>query len=275
MSGLLFVKWQPLKTFYRRRISRILPAYISYVAVVYSGSLLSVHQVQLTDFLATLTFLRTYLPSNPGIWESPLPIGHLWSLNVEEHSYLLLSALVLTQWPKRVLGASLITLGTLCIGIGFLYIKQPDAVSKFSELQTEVAASHLLISAGYRLFRDRTASWIAPWPPVLALAFGVACYSDYSPWWASRLLGPFLLAFAVNHLSEAASLLRVILMQPWLRQLGVWSFSIYLWQQPFYRFSETLPGGPLTALTLAFATALISYYLIEKPSRNWLNSNWR
>ena len=69
----------------------------------------------------------------------------------------------------------------------------------FAELQTEVAASHLLIAAGYRLWRDRVAHWIPPWLPLLALASGVVCYTELTPWWASRLMAPFLLAIAVNH----------------------------------------------------------------------------
>lgn len=275
MSGLLFVQAQPLRIFYRRRISRILPAFVVFVLAVYALSHLYLREMPVSELVATLLFLRTYFPTEPGIWASGVPIGHLWSLNVEEHSYLLMSLLVLLRWPRAWVGLGLVGLGTACIGIGFLYARMGDAAPRFAELQTEVAAAHLLIAAGYRLWRDRVAAWVPPWLPLLTLAAGVVCYTSLTPWWASRLLAPFLLAFTVNHLAESAQAFRALLTLPWLRAMGVWSFSIYLWQQPFYQFKHGFPGGPVVALAAAMAAGLASFYLLEQPCRNWLNRRWR
>jgi peptidoglycan/LPS O-acetylase OafA/YrhL len=53
--------------------------------------------------------------------------------------------------------------------------------------------------------------------------------------------------------------------------MGTWSFSLYLWQQPFYMLyrHEGLPA-PL-ALACALALGVSAFHLIENPARNWLN----
>jgi peptidoglycan/LPS O-acetylase OafA/YrhL len=53
--------------------------------------------------------------------------------------------------------------------------------------------------------------------------------------------------------------------------MGVWSFSLYLWQQPFYMLMhrEGLPA-PL-ALACALAVGVAAFCLVEHPARSWLN----
>ncbi|TIO37867.1 MAG: acyltransferase, partial [Mesorhizobium sp.] len=56
--------------------------------------------------------------------------------------------------------------------------------------------------------------------------------------------------------------------------LGLWSYSLYLWQQPFYKFVHDRDVAPIPMLAAVFACALASYYIVEKPTRGWLNRNW-
>ncbi len=272
MSYLLFENRQPLSQFYRRRFSRIYPAFLIFVLSMFVLAAHKDHNFSWIELASTLAFTRTYFPA-PGIWGTGMPIGHLWSLNVEEHSYLLMSLLTLVMSSRFREGVFLILTGCLCILIGFIYIKLGKLAPFWGSLGSEVAASHILIAAGYRLICDRLRNFVPPWAPLTSLLVSIAL-TQYSPlWWLPQLLSPFLLAFAVNHLSEATPLLRSILSWRPLRYFGIWSFSIYLWQQPFYANKNMASSSLLLILTMM--AALLSFYLIERPTREWLNRNWR
>ena len=274
MSGILFLQRQGLRKFYKRRISRIAPVFVMFVFVIYAFAFSQDLIFTWPEFVSTLTFLRTYFPATPGIWGTSIPIGHLWSLNIEEHSYIFMSTLILLRVLRGSEGWVLLVSGMACIAIGVIYVKLGARAPSWGSLGTEVAASHLLISAGYRLLCDRIRPWVPPWLPLITLAAAVLCYSKIVPWWSSSLMSPFLLAFTVNHLSETSQWFKSLLGTPVLRLLGIWSYSIYLWQQPFYNCKTVFPGGPSFALICAMVTALLSFYLLEKPCRFWLNKLW-
>ena len=91
---------------------------------------------------------------------------------------------------------------------------------------------------------------------------------------APIVLSPFLLAFAVNHLSETPRLFRSALAFWPLRLLGLLSYSIYLWQQPFFSHHYFGHNGNVASCAAALATGAVSFYLIENPIRTWLNKRW-
>ncbi|MCG6936848.1 MAG: acyltransferase, partial [Gammaproteobacteria bacterium] len=86
------------------------------------------------------------------------------------------------------------------------------------------------------------------------------------------------LAFTVNHLNLIPDVFKSALSFPPLRLLGIWSFSIYLWQQPLYYYGTKfhqafLFAGPVL-LAISIITGVISFYFIENPIRKYLNNNW-
>jgi peptidoglycan/LPS O-acetylase OafA/YrhL len=263
MSQILFENRTPLLVFYRRRISRILPAFFVYVVVIYSISTALGRSFSPTELISSLLFLRTYV--QPGIWESSVEIHHLWSLNVEEHSYILLAAVAAIPILRRRAPIVLIALALLTYVAIRLYMARGVTGS---ELRTECAATWLLLSAGYRQIAPRVQ--VPPWLPIAALVFGVACYHESAHWAARLLASPFLLAFAVNHIGDAYSWAVGCLRFSPLRYLGLWSYSLYLWQQPFYLNVGLKP----LAFGLAMLCGLASYYALENPARKWLNANW-
>jgi peptidoglycan/LPS O-acetylase OafA/YrhL len=274
MSELLYVRRVPLALFYRRRISRILPAFLLFVVIVYSWSYLSGNAHPWSDFFFTVTFLRSYLPSVPGLWEVNLPIGHLWSLNVEEHCYVIMSGLTLIAVLRGREALALIGGGFLTLIIHCVYVAVPRIAPHNYGIHTEVVASNILYSAGYCLIRHRAVQWVRPWMPVVSFILAVACYWHPVPTWTWYLITPLLLAFTVNHLSEAPRLVRRVLSVRGLRLFGIWSYSLYLWQQPFATYQKMMIGGAAGALVAAVLVALLSYYFLEKPVRVWLNSRW-
>jgi len=56
---------------------------------------------------------------------------------------------------------------------------------------------------------------------------------------------------------------------PW-----IWSFSIYLWQQPFYMYNWEISGPGFVGLFLAIICGTLSFYLYESPVRSLINKRW-
>jgi peptidoglycan/LPS O-acetylase OafA/YrhL len=270
MAKLLYVKRTPLKIFYERRITRIVPVFLLYLVTMYWLAFLIGKRVDVLEMVSTLTFFRTYYPLVPNIWENfTVPSGHLWSLNVEEHCYIFMSLLTLIAFLRKREGIALIWVGIMSIMMTSIYSSNPATAPFNFEIRTECAASFLVISAGYSLIKAEYNLLVSPVVPVISLILAVCCYFKWFPSWGVANLAPFLLSFTANHLSEAhEGMIRLLCWLP-LRLLGHWSYSIYLWQQPFYlRKSSMYPGAPLV---LAIAVGAASFYLFENPTRQWLN----
>jgi peptidoglycan/LPS O-acetylase OafA/YrhL len=266
MSRILFEERMPIGLFYRRRISRIIPAFLLFVIPVVLVFNLSGRHTSWSELVALLTFTRTYWPQ-PGIWHSAAPVQHLWSLNVEEHCYVVLAALASIAAFARGKRVAII-LGCLSAGTLFavaLHLRLSNDPSADYLLNTECASTGLLASAAYgRVSQTNT---VPPWAGPLALVCAFICYLSIAPWWARVAIAPFFLAFSVHKVGW----LRRPLETPWLAFLGLISYSVYLWQQPFYKFPLPYRAGLPCTLVLAAC----SFYLFESPTRRWLNAHWK
>lgn len=289
MSNILFIKHIPLSTFYKRRISRIFPVFILYIAVIYSSAYLFSLSSEYSNTIYTLFFLRTYLPPSPDIWHAELAIGHLWSLNVEEHCYLFLSLITLIGILKNKEALFLTLVGLSTIALHVFYALNSHIAPNYYFLRTEIAASHLLLSAAYFLIKSKFNLHVNQFIPVVTFIAAVCCYvpslstNGYGAW----LLSPFLLAFTVNHLDDLPNYIKNVLSSKWLVLLGLWSYSTYIWQQPFFYYgidhgmifnaldgSVAITLGRLGLLLLSITTGMISFYYFENPIRQWLNKHW-
>jgi peptidoglycan/LPS O-acetylase OafA/YrhL len=114
-----------------------------------------------------------------------------------------------------------------------------------------------------------------PWflYPVL-LGAGIAIH-----WWSipapiQIIFGQAAFALAVNLLFVAPQIVKSILSFQPLRWLGILSFSIYLWQQPFYLLVHREGMSAWVGLSFALLFGTASFYLIERPTRRYLNRRW-
>jgi len=82
------------------------------------------------------------------------------------------------------------------------------------------------------------------------------------------------LGIAVNHINDMPEFVKYVFSNRVVRQFGLWSYSIYLWQQVFFENHWRLPGGLATALVLTVLCGIMSYYFLEKPTRLWINNRW-
>jgi len=234
MSTILFEKRMDLRDFYIRRFSRIIPAFILFVLVIFTLAEFANLEFKTSEVVANLTFLRTYYPLEPHIWNTDVPVEHLWSLNVEEHAYVIMSVITLLFLRNSNAAYILIALGTISIGICFYYYFNYASAPTQYRIRTESAVSFIFLSAGYNLIRRQSNISAHPVLPVIALLGAFLCYLKIMPDWLPFSFSPLLLVFTVNHLSEASRVLR-----------------------DFLEFKNTPANGDLVVLYISVATTVL------------------
>jgi len=237
MSTILFEKRMNLRDFYIRRFSRIIPVFTLFVLSIFTFATLANLEFESREVAANLLFLRTYYPLDPHIWNTDVAVEHLWSLNVEEHAYVIMSIMTLFILRNTNVSYTLITLGFVSIGISFYYYLNGASAPIEFGIRTESAVSFIFLSGGYNLIKKRLNITTHPLLPVVTMLGACICYMEIMPAWPGFSLSPLLLAFTLNHIQESTRIFRALLENKIVRLMGIWSFSIYLWQQPFYRYN--------------------------------------
>lgn len=281
MGNLLFIKQVRFKEFFFRRLSRVMPVFVLFVltmAVVTNYVLKSSFTVSASELAATLLFLRTYLPGDSSIWQTHWPIGHIWSLNIEEHSYIVLAivAFICRNSKRKWLPVALLLTCTFSVfATGLYYALRPPAGASPWELRSECASFGLICAATFRVIRSRDSSW-EPHPvlPVFAIAIAVACFLYSTPYRLEKTLAPLCLAFSLVYLDRAPALLKDVLSLDVLRKFGIWSFSLYIWQQPFFALLGKYQFNPALMALAAISVGVTSFYLYEDRLREYLNQAW-
>ncbi|WLI88912.1 acyltransferase [Massilia sp. R2A-15] len=284
MANLLFIKKVEMRDFFARRLSRVVPTFILFVIImyVYATKFQTTRYVPPSmELFATFSFLRTYLPTELSIWSTFWPIGHIWSLNVEEHSYIFLA--IGSMLTRRARGASLACIflsGSVLLSIWFCicYAAHPPSGAAPWFIRSECAALALIAAAAIRTVRNAVEhpilESVSRLLPVLWVVIAMACISTYKHRGGQHIIAPLCLALAINYLDKIPGMMKTALSNPVLGWFGKCSFSLYLWQQPFFVavVSDELPK--LIGCTLAIASGAISFYAFENPVREKLNRKW-
>lgn len=275
MSTILFDERLSLKDFYIRRLSRVYPVLLAYVLAVSLFAWTRGFDFTLSEITASLLFIRTYYPSVPSIWSSEIATGHLWSLNVEEHAYVVLSLITLIHVSRKSIGLLLLGLGLISVTLGFYqYNTLPTDDFKLYLIRTESAIVFIFFSAGYGLLK-RQANWQGnPIRTVTCLLGALVCYTEPMPLWLIFSVSPILLSIAVNHLDDLPKFLDWFFSLKPLKYLGICSYSIYIWQQFFFEYLWAFPIPNLMVGCLAVTTGIASYHCLEYPTRQFINSRW-
>ncbi len=303
ITWLLLQEWNQnrsidLRNFYIRRCLRILPVYFAFLLVLwllqYFGGL---EQSGLT-WIGCLTFTRNTFGN------APLS-AHLWSLSVEEQFYLLWPAtllLICTRNNLRLLMIVVVSFillgpmfrGAIAIGIYPEYptLHVPQALVPRVIFFVSVVAGNFFkfidalslgclaaILLNYQPAVVRAGLGVRPF-----LAATVAAVFIVAPHVLIRLLKspPVLLDQMGNTLQAlgvSIFLLHGVLMPgwglyralnwAWVRQIGILSYSIYIWQQLVWGSPKGLGLDHIWWMGLwiipLMALALISYYALERP----------
>lgn len=275
MARILFLQQVPIGLFYRRRIARIFPAAYFFLFAVAAALCLARRDVNWHELASAALFVNNYFPGQLG--HATLPYGHFWSLCVEEHSYILLSLIAVLArrgmaGAKPLVGAA----AAACALFGVYYWTRHQGRELFGDwLHTEVSAFSLFASAFLTLHFHGRRLPALPLPAYAALlAAGILIHWWRVPLPVQTVAGGCLLALLVNLLPTAPDALQALLAGKPLRLLGLWSYSIYLWQQVYYLYGDDGALAQLGGLLLSVAAGICSYYLLEKPARGYLNRKW-
>jgi peptidoglycan/LPS O-acetylase OafA/YrhL len=241
-----------------------------FVLVVALSYLLLGRQVSSFELLAAATFTNNYFVA-AGAWT--MPLGHIWSLSVEEHAYILLSLLALSCRARKTRGVAelgLVSAMAATIAVTYWIVYGNRHVPGLW-LHTEVAAFGIVASGFVLLCFQKHRPALPAFAAPLLVMLGIAAY-----WWrcpppVNLVAGCGAFALALNLMDRSPGLFRRILELRALRQMGVWSFSLYLWQQPFYMLMHRADLPAAQALACSLAVGVAAFYLVEHPARAWLN----
>ena len=252
-----------LRSFYIRRFFRLMPAAWVYLltttlffAPFYSG----VHGFW-ESTLGCIFLFRNYVDPFVHFWLT----GHFWTLSIEEQFYLLWPITLLLLGSRRA--AWLAGIGALAVALHRFFMA--DKLSWGASLATGFRVDGILVGCLAALLYPALRPYLRPWfiwPVGAAMLCCVWRYEEFVPLIESLLI-VCLIYLTVSFPMSTFS--RILEWKP-LSAIGVLSYSLYLWQQPFLSFSglKGYEGIPIRFL-LAWAFAVLSFNWIEAPCRRW------
>lgn len=261
-----------LRQFYLRRTLRIFPPCYAYIFVVGLLALAGkIHEIGMADFVHALSYTVNYAPKTHWV------LQHLWSLGVEEQFYLLWPLAFVLLSPKngtRLLIVCLAGVPLVRLGVVSGLIPSINPGQSFHTVADGLATGCLLARLSKSpSFNDR----IARIPHDAVGALFLVAIGGAIAWAGVHPVSAFVLAptlanvaialFVAKEIHPSRSLAFRLLNVPFVAQVGVWSYSLYLWQQPLlFHFASpqiyhTFPFN----YVILFALATGSYYLIERP----------
>ncbi|MEZ5247464.1 MAG: acyltransferase family protein [Acidimicrobiales bacterium] len=256
--------------FYRRRVRRLLPAALVtiLVVVVWSATTDATIRDSVTrdGFWAVLNLANWNQMADAGGYaaifdQTARPLGHMWSLAIEEQFYLTIPLLIgLTRRPAAVVGGGFVVAAAAHVlwwGTTDAYLATPVRIA-------EILAGGALAIAIRR--RPSVARIGIVWP--LALVVGAVATATVGESEAIVTRGfPALISLAWVGLIAAclgSGILARAMADPLLRWVGMRSYAIYLIHWPLIELTDW--NGPLViAVTLLLAE--VSYRMIEDPIR--------
>jgi peptidoglycan/LPS O-acetylase OafA/YrhL len=266
-----------LRSFYIRRVFRIIPPAFAYLLTVGLLSIAGLIIVSPREWLSSLFFSRNYIIMAPGTgWYT----GHFWSLAVEEHFYLIWPAALLTLGASRARRFTpwLAIAVALWRVVDYAYFHGqiwPGVLSNLIYERTDTRFDGLLWGCwialiasvpAYRAFFSRPYAGLMITGLLLALIGLIALNPGVQTGCESFLVPVILIGTVLN---PGLLLSRILEASP-LRWIGKISYSLYLWQQLFLgSVNHPPPLGWLQEFPLnlvaVFVCACASYYLLERP----------
>lgn len=271
-----------LPRFYARRVLRIAPAFLFFVAAMMAANAAGWIHISAPDLRSALFLYKNYAPGDArgDGWY----LAHIWSLSMEEQFYLIWPWLLafggLVAARRAALAVALVMPAVRVAAYFTVYASRPYLIP----LMFHTAADKLLWACLLALYSgeprceailDRLKS---PRWPMAAGGF----YFLLNPLLEFRWGGAYMLPAGISLQAAAVAFMIAWLVRhrdslgtrcldlPAMGAVGAISYGLYLWQQPFMKPHAVYWAGrfPLN-IACAVGCALISYFLIEMPALRW------
>jgi peptidoglycan/LPS O-acetylase OafA/YrhL len=264
--------------FFMRRTLRVFPAYYFLLFVYFILQVCGVIAISGWSWLTAITYTK-YLN-----WGRDWLTAHAWSLSIEEHFYLTWPFVFALLKRHRTIFCTVIVVAVPILKL--VAFHTPFLTERYVQLSLTIffrcdaiAIGCLLALNGQKLrdFVKGRESAVALGSMILLVS--ILCFSlPFS------CLGPvaenlnILLGTTVGSISNASISLFILccvcpkeawwhwaLNNPLVERIGVLSYSLYLWQQFYVNKTDYWVNQFPQNIVLLFATAFLSYRLIEKP----------
>jgi peptidoglycan/LPS O-acetylase OafA/YrhL len=270
-----------LQKFYSRRTIRIFPVFYSLLLVYLILQLLGILHFTKNSWITSLTYTK-YLPiPDSKEWETE----HLWSLSVEEHFYLIWPFIFKYLKAYRVkIAIFIILLIPILRGINFQYTGENNPQSTLY-----FRADALMMGCLLAIYKKQVSDWtnrlikwnrLAIFLPAVGFILSVFALKSLSQHIHSsyinsairalgRSTGTFTSIFEclgiVVSVDFTNNLWFKFLNTHIMNYIGKLSYSLYIWQQVFFSYHIGMLGKFPINIFCIMGSAIISYYLIEKP----------